>query len=360
MEVLTPNQKRAKFEGANQSRPAFSAKDDLLRVRDLSVTFQVGSGREASILKRINFTVAPGEIVGLLGESGSGKTTLALSLMRMLPPVARVADGSIEFHDRNLLILDARRLREVRGSEISIIYQDSDVLNPLMRVGDQIMEVLRAHKKSPSAHMRDEVYSLLAELGFTDCERIFRSYPHQLSGGQRRRIAIAQALICRPRLVIADEPTAWLDSNTSGEILTLFARFRRDYGTAFLLISHDPETLALADRALVMYAGEIVEGGPLNELFTEPKHPYLKALLQCRTFAGELDTGESRISGNRHRRFPSIPGQAPDPSASFPGCCFSNRCADRMETCDSHRPELIAISPARAVRCFKYLDGERA
>ena len=349
MEVLTANQERA-----NLSRLALSAKNDLLCVRNLSVSFRLGSGGEGSILKQINFTVAPGEIVGVLGESGSGKTTAALALMRMLPSVAQISEGSIDFHGSNLLELEARRLREIRGADISLIYQDSDVLNPVMRVGDQVMEVLRAHKNFPSEQMRDEVRSLLAEMGFADCDRIFRAYPHQLSGGQRRRIAIAQALICRPRLVIADEPTGWLDSNTSGEIIALFARFRRDYGTAFLLISHDPETLTLADRALVMYAGEIVERGPLGELFSEPKHPYLQALLQCRTLASE-----SRIVGP-HRRFPFIAGQAPDPSAAIPGCCFSNRCADRMDTCDSCRPELIAISSARAVRCFKYGDGARA
>src|SRR5208282_1600102 len=324
MEVLTENQ-----EPDNLSRLALSEKNDLLCVRDLSVNFGLGSCREACILKLINFSVAPGEIVGLLGESGSGKTTTALALMRMLSPVARIAEGAIDFEGHSLLALDPRRLREIRGLEISIIYQDSDVLNPVMRVGDQVMEVLRAHKRSRSAQMRDEVHSLLGELGFTDCDRIFRAYPHQLSGGQRRRIAIAQALICRPRLVIADEPTAWLDSNTRGEILSLFGRFRHDYGTAFLLISHDPETLSPADRVLVMYAGEIVEGGPLNDLFTEPKHPYLRALLQCRPV-----TYGSSVSGDRRHRFPCIPGQAPDPLEASPGCCFSNRCADRMEKCD--------------------------
>jgi oligopeptide/dipeptide ABC transporter ATP-binding protein len=353
MEVLNVNQERA-----NLSRLTYSAKVDLLCVRDLSVDFRLDSGRAASILKQINFTIASGEIVGLLGESGSGKTTTALALMRMLPSAARIVSGTLDFVGRNLLTLDTRRLREIRGSDISIVYQDSDVLNPVMRVGDQVMEVLRAHKRSSASQMRDEVHSVLSAMGFEDCERIFHAYPHQLSGGQRRRIAIAQAVVCKPRLVIADEPTAWLDSKTAGEILSLFARLRDQHGTAFLLISHDPETLTLADRALVMYAGEIVESGPINNLFAEAKHPYLQALLRCRTFAGESRGDESRISGGQRYRLPCIPGQAPDPSKKLSGCSFASRCSERMESCDTDQPPLIAISDARSVRCFLYGDGE--
>jgi oligopeptide/dipeptide ABC transporter ATP-binding protein len=349
MEVFNTNQKRA-----NLSRLARPANDSLLCVRNLSVRFRLDSHHEANVLKRINFTIAPGEIVGLLGESGSGKTTTVLGIMQMLPSAARIVEGEIDFQDCNLLALDARRLRSIRGSEISLIYQDSNVLNPVMRVGDQVMEVLRAHKSSSVRQMRDEVYSILAATGFTDCDRIFRAYPHQLSGGQRRRIAIAQALVCKPRLIIADEPTAWLDSRTTEEILSLFARLRNDYGTAFLLISHEPQTLMLADRALVMYAGEIVESGPLEELFSDPKHPYLQALLQCRSFANR-----SSVPSSQRQRFFCIPGQAPDPSDTILGCCFSSRCNDRMRTCDSHRPDLIAISSFRSVSCFKYADEAR-
>jgi oligopeptide/dipeptide ABC transporter ATP-binding protein len=349
MEVFNANQKRA-----NLSRLAHPANDSLLRVCNLSVRFRPDSHHETNILKRINFTIAPGEIVGLLGESGSGKTTMALGIMQMLPSAARIVEGKIDFQGCNLFALDARQLRNIRGTEISLIYQDSNVLNPVMCVGDQVMEVVRAHKNSSVGKMRNEVYSILEATGFTDCDRIFRAYPHQLSGGQRRRIAIAQALVCKPRLIIADEPTAWLDSRTTEEILDLFARFRNEYGTAFLLISHEPQTLMLANRVLVMYAGEIIESGPRSELFSEPKHPYLQALLQCRTFANG-----SCVSGDQRHRFSCIPGQAPDPSETLLGCCFSSRCTDRMEACDSHRPESIAISSFRSVSCFKYADGAR-
>jgi peptide/nickel transport system ATP-binding protein len=347
MEVSTFNEERAK-----PSRIADLANDELLRVRDLCVSFRRRRERESNVLKQVTFDIAPGEIVGLLGESGCGKSTTALAIMRLLCDSGWAMTGSIGFLGQNLLTLEEQKLRSHRGSDISIIYQDSDVLNPVMRSGEQIMEVLRAHSKVAAAQMRNEVHSLLAELGFVDCDRIYHAYPHQLSGGQRRRIAIAQALVCKPRLVIADEPTAWLDSDTIAEILTLFTRLRDLHDTAFLLIGHDPETLAIADRIMVMYAGEIVESGPLTEVFSRPMHPYTQALLQCGAYA----TPESDFAHGA-RRLPCIPGRAPDPIESIPGCSFASRCGDRMEKCDSCRPALIEISASHPVRCFKYETG---
>jgi peptide/nickel transport system ATP-binding protein len=337
---------------ANQDRVIRSrASDDLLRVFNLTVNFLLDSKRESYVLKQVNFTIARGEIVGLLGESGSGKTTTALSLMQLLSRSARVVSGSIQFHGCDLQGLDARQLREIRGSEIAIIYQDSDVLNPVIRVGDQVMEVLRAHKNIPATQMRNEIYSLFAAIGLNDCERVYRAYPHQLSGGERRRVAIAQALVCQPQLVIADEPTAWLDSGTAAEMSALFLRLRDRYGTAFFLISHDIATLTIADRILVMYAGEIVESGPRGEVFGHPKHPYTSALLQC------TQTSAQRELDGRPRTLPCIPGQAPDPSSVFSGCAFSARCSYRMGVCDSRRPELIEMSSTRSARCFQYEVG---
>jgi peptide/nickel transport system ATP-binding protein len=343
MQVLDANQDRAKLSRLHSSPP-----DELLRVSDLSVSFRAGTQPETRVLREISFAIARGEIVGLLGESGSGKSTTASAIMQILPSSARVVEGAIEFDGENLLGLNAQRLRAIRGSEVSIIYQNSDVLNPVMRVGDQVMEVLRAHKKSTVDQMRDEVYSLFSDMGFSDRERIFRAYPHQLSGGQRRRIAIAQALVCRPRLVNADEPTSWLDSNTSADILTLFTRFRDLHETAFLLISHDPDTLSIADRVLVMYAGQIVESGPTREVFEQPKHPYTQALLRC------SPSYSTRDAGRHTRRLPCIAGQAPDPTERFSGCSFASRCSDRMDMCDSRSPELIEISAGSTVRCLKY------
>jgi peptide/nickel transport system ATP-binding protein len=347
MEALVTNQDRATLP-----RTSRCTRSDLLHVRNLSVDIRQKSASDLHVLKDLNFAIAPGEIVGLLGESGCGKTTLALALMRLLPPAARVVEGSVEFQGKSLLTLEFRGLRAIRGSELSLIYQSSDVLNPVMRVGDQIMEVLRAHTDLTRTQLREQVFSILHILGFNDCDRIFRSYPHRLSGGQRGRIAIAQAVVCRPHLVVADEPTAWLDFKTSTEILSVFSRLRDLYQTAFLLISHTPDTLRLADRALVMYAGQIVESGPTSELFERPQHPYTRALLQCR-----IDAGASQRLVSRRRRFVCIPGHAPDPSEVLSGCSFACRCENRMELCGLREPELIEIQANHSVRCFKFGDS---
>lgn len=322
---------------------------DLLSVRDLTVDFRLSYERESNVLKRVGFTIANAEIVGLLGESGCGKTTTALSLMQSLPAAARITAGAIHFNGHSLVALSEQKLREIRGSEISMIYQDSDVLNPVMRVGNQVMEVLRAHRSGKTAHMREEIYALFAALGLGDCDRIYRSFPHQLSGGQRRRVAIAQALICKPRLIIADEPTAWLDSETTGDILSVVRQLREMCDTAFLLISHDPDALAVADRILVMYAGEIVESGPRQEVFERPKHPYTSALLQC-----SMQRNIGRDFNVKRSPLPCIPGHAPDPSELLSGCAFSSRCSCHMNVCDLKRPELYAVSQAQSVRCLQY------
>lgn len=348
MQALTPNQRQAKsLRGCHRSNC------NLLSVCDLSVTFQLAYAQEARVLRRVSFSVAPGEIVAVLGESGSGKTTTALALMQLLPPTARVVSGSIVLHGENLSSMGERRLREIRGAEMSIIYQDSDVLNPVLRVGEQIVEVLHAHVSLTSQQMRETVYSALTSLGFGDCERVFHAYPHQLSGGQKRRIAIAQALVCKPRLVIADEPTAWLDCDTGDEILKLFLHMREQHRTAFLLISHDPKVLLLADRALVMYAGQIIESGSVQNILKEPKHPYTSAWLECCN-----QTGNEPTAGDVRFRFPSIAGSAPDPSEAIAGCSFSSRCRERVQICDQRQPELIEISDVRSVRCFNYGGGD--
>ncbi len=322
---------------------------NLLRVCNLTVSYRLGPAYESTALKQVSFTVNCAEIVGLLGESGCGKSTTALALMQMLPANARISMGSIQLDGCNLLSMKEDRLRRLRGSETSIVYQDSETLNPMMRVGNQVMEVLRAHKPAKTAQMRDEIYSIFAALGLKDCDRIYRAFPHQLSGGQRRRVAIAQALICKPRLVIADEPTSSLDSEATTGILDIFRQLRATHNTAILLISHDPETLRAADRLLVMYAGEIVESGPLNEVFEHPAHPYTRALLQCST----RQAAPPMFGVNRHS-LACIPGEPPDPCEVLPGCGFSPRCSNRAEICDSLRPRLFEISGVHSARCLQY------
>jgi len=328
--------------------------ENVLEVRDLSVRFRVNDSQEFTVLDRISFDVAPGEVVGLLGESGSGKTTLALSLLRLLPPGARLAEGSVGFRGRDLLLLNERQLREVRGAQISLIYQDSSVLNPVIKVGDQVTEVIRAHHVCTRQRAREEAQAALKTVGLAGSDRIYNSYPHQLSGGQRQRIMIAQALICKPRLIIADEPTGSLDATLAAEILALFKQLKDSSDTSVLFITHDAAALAsLADRTMVIYAGHIVEDGPVREVFATPQHPYTRALLECAPQYPSVG-----VMRDRTLRLASIPGNPPDPMAPPPGCSFSERCKDRLEVCDAHHPGEFHPTPFRSVRCFKYGAGQ--
>jgi peptide/nickel transport system ATP-binding protein len=334
---------------ARASRPETEAAGDLLTVKGLTVQYRVGAGAFTAV-DSVSFSVARGQIVGLLGESGCGKTTTALSLLRLLSPVSSVTNGSIYFRGRDLLSLTETGLRVLRGAELAIIFQDSSVLNPVLRAGNQVAEVLRAHSRCNLRQARDQVQLLFASLGLLDFDRIYEAYPHQLSGGQRQRIAIAQALICEPGFVVADEPTAHLDAVTAAEILALMGEMRETRNTSFLIVSHDPGTLAaVADRIIVMYAGEVVEDGPAKEVLLNPLHPYTRALLEC---SPERITASPSARGKK--RFPCIPGDSPNPLEALPGCRFAPRCADRMPECDSRRPKVLEQSGDRSVRCFKY------
>lgn len=331
------------------SRVETEAAADLLAVDDLTVQYRVGADTLKAV-DQVSFSVARGEIVGLLGESGCGKTTTALSLLRLLPHAAMVTSGCIHFGERDLLSLSEKHLRELRGAEVAIIFQDSAVLNPVMRVGNQVIEVLRAHSPCNLRQAREKVRGLFTSIGLLDFDRICNAYPHQLSGGQRQRIAIAQALICEPKLVIADEPTTHLDADTSAEILAFMKQMRESRYTSFLIISHNPDILAaVAGRIVVMYAGQVVEDGPAEEVLSNPLHPYTRALLQC---SPERSTTLPSASGRK--RFASIPGDSPNPLEVLPGCRFSTRCADRMPVCDSRLPKPLEQPHDRLVRCFKY------
>jgi ABC-type glutathione transport system ATPase component len=259
------------------------ARTQLCEVRNLSVAFSNGkSTLVREILKEINFDVFPGEVTGLLGESGSGKTTLALSLLRVLPAGTHVR-GSIRFDGRDLLQLSEREMREVRGAGISIVFQEPGLaLNPVMQVGTQIIEVLRAHHSWKPQRLRDETRALLVQVEFDDVDRIFKSYPHELSGGQAQRVLIAQALACRPAMLIADEPTASLDSTIQAEILALLEKLRRENNMALLFITHNPALLVnFAQRVMVMHDGEIVEQGATAAVFGRPGDAFTKSLLSA-------------------------------------------------------------------------------
>ena len=232
-------------------------------------------------LSEIDFELGQGEVVGVLGESGCGKSTLALSILGLLPASARV-EGSILFHDQDLLHLSESQLRTVRGAQISLIHQEPGLsLSPVMRVGEQISEVLHAHRPMKRTLRAEECKAMLCEVQLGDVDRIYNAYPHQLSGGELHRVAIAQSLICRPELVICDEPTSSLDVTIQAEILNLLRKLKRKVGIAMIFITHNPALLAgFADRVLVMYEGKIVEEGRVSQVFRRPLHSYTNELLQ--------------------------------------------------------------------------------
>jgi peptide/nickel transport system ATP-binding protein len=253
-----------------------------LEVRDLSVCYRGVHGEWAPVVEEIGFAIGPGEALGLLGESGCGKTTTALAIPGLLPANGRVVRGSVRLDGRELVGLSERQLEGVRGAGIGLVAQEPALaLNPVIRVGEQVAEVVRVHRRLPWRRCREEAARALAEMGFADPGRIFASYPHQLSGGERQRVTIARALVCQPPVVIADEPTASLDTAVSVEILALLRDLVERHRLALLLISHDPRVLAaIAGRVVVMRAGRIVEQGPREEVFRQPRHPYTESLLR--------------------------------------------------------------------------------
>ena len=324
----------------------------LLSVHDLAVSFQTGSGTIPALLG-VSFDICAGEIVGLLGESGCGKTTTALALMRMLPPNAQIDRGAIHFNQRDLEGLAERELAKIRGAQISIVFQESVLaLNPVLRIGDQVAEVLRAHPSAAGKKARKrEVCELLEMVRLREVARIYSTYPHQLSGGQRQRVLIAQALVCHPALVIADEPTASLDATVQAEIIALFAELKRALKTSFLFITHNPAILSsLADRVFVMYAGKIIERGPAAQVLHAPLHPYTRALLAC---VPQAPASRASQSPQAH---PAIPGAPPDLAQLPAGCAFEPRCAERMEVCVGQKPQAFQPQPRREVSCFKYAE----
>jgi len=325
------------------------SREYFAQVRELTVTYSPEDGEPIHALDGVSIKVRPGEIVGILGESGCGKSTLASALLRLLAPNAKCESGTILLRGRDLLNLSERELRAIRGREISLIPQDPALsLNPVMTVGSQVGEVLRAHLPLTPQLRRERVMELFREVGFDHPEEIYSAYPHQLSGGQRQRIAIAQAVACRPALLIADEPTSKLDATLQAEIVALLSQIRRQHGTAILVISHDPTLFAgFADRIAVMYAGRIVEVGSSAEIFGRPLHPYTQALVRI--------AASSAITGSRARvRLQAIEGESPDPTCIPVGCRFEPRCSERMEVCSRRYPREFMPEPSRPVNCFKY------
>jgi peptide/nickel transport system ATP-binding protein len=313
----------------------------LLEVRDLDVTFRTENGVVHAV-DGLSLSLALGEVVGIVGESGSGKTVSMMAVMRLIRDPNAVIAGEVIHRGRDLLKLSPREMREVRGGEIAMIFQDPmTALTPVYTVGWQIAEQLRAHEDLTRKQARGRTVELLAEVGISNPERRIDDYPHQFSGGMRQRVMIAMALSCNPSLLIADEPTTALDVTIQAQILELMKRLQRDYGSSILLITHDMGVVSeIAERVIVMYAGSVIEEGPKAAIFRDPQHPYTWGLL-----------GSIPRVGRRVRRLATIPGSPPSLLAPPAGCRFAPRCVHRFERC-SVRPELIErVAPGRADAC---------
>ena len=311
----------------------------MLEVSRLTTVFDRPSGPVAAV-DDVTFTVHEGETLGLVGESGSGKSVTALSIMRLVQPPGRIASGSIRFNGRELLTLSESDMREVRGAEIALIFQEPmTALNPVFTIGDQIRETLLVHRRASRRDARPRAVELLEAVRIPDAASRVNDYPHQLSGGMRQRVLIAMALACRPTLVIADEPTTALDVTIQAEILDLLRDMRSRLGLSLLFITHDLGVIAgTADRVAVMYAGRIVEEGPVREVFHRPRHPYTRGLLA------------SIPGGPPGQRLRTIEGTVPRLGDLPTGCAFHPRCPDRVAVCVEQAPPTVT-SHGHTARC---------
>ena len=311
-------------------------------MRDLRVSFRTEDGVVHAV-DGLSFSIALGDVLGIVGESGAGKTVSMLAVMRLIRDPNAIVEGQVLYRGRDLMRVSQRVMREIRGSEIAMIFQDPMTsLTPVYTVGWQIAEQLRAHERMTRRQARARTIELLAEVGIANAGRRIDDYPHQFSGGMRQRVMIAMALSCNPSLLIADEPTTALDVTIQAQILALMKRLKRDYSSSILLITHDMGVVSdLAERIIVMYAGGAVEEGPRSAVFRDPQHPYTWGLLDA----------IPRVGRPRVQRLAAIPGAPPSLLAPPEGCRFEPRCAYRFDRC-SIRPELAErVAPGRRDAC---------
>jgi peptide/nickel transport system ATP-binding protein len=299
-------------------------------------------------VRELSLSLDAGETLALVGESGSGKSVTALAIMGLLPPEARVS-GSVVFEERELTTALPADLQKLRGARMAMIFQEPmSALNPVMRVGDQIAEAVCAHDSAiTSTQARQRAIEAMREVAIPSPERRWRDYPHQLSGGQRQRVMIAMAIVNRPALLIADEPTTALDVTVQAQILSLLAELRQRLGLAMLFVSHDLAVVSrVSHRIAVMYAGRIVESGSAREIFAHPAHPYTRGLL------GSIPT----LKTNRHEPLHAIEGAVPSPGALPAGCSFAPRCPLCIPQCEAAMPELVEVAAGHLARCIRVDD----
>jgi peptide/nickel transport system ATP-binding protein len=323
----------------------------ILEVRDLRTWFFTDAGIVRAV-DGVSFDLHRGEALGIVGESGSGKSVTAKSIMRLLDEPARIVAGTIRFRGRELTALSEAEMREIRGAEIAMVFQDPMTsLNPVLRIGRQLVETMTAHRRFRHEAARRRAASLLGRMGIAGSERALRGWPHQFSGGMRQRVMLAMGFSNEPSLIIADEPTTALDVTIQAQILDLLRGLNADLGTAVVLISHDLGVIAnLCSRVLVMYAGEVVEEGSPEHLLSDPRHPYTWALLHAAPRFDQAMVGERRLA--------TIEGQPPDARSWPEGCRFRARCPFAIDACAQH-PDLLAVGPDRSARCWVTQAGTR-
>ncbi len=316
---------------------------ELLEIQGLTTVFATSAGTLTAV-DDLSLTVRHGSVLGLVGESGCGKTVTALSVLNLAPPPGRITAGRILFEGTDLLALPPAEMRRVRGARISMVFQEPmTALNPVFTVGDQVAEVLTTHKEITAADALDQAVELLRSVGIPSPEKRVHEYPHQLSGGMRQRVMIAMAIACRPKLVLADEPTTALDVTIQAHILELLGRLQAEMGMALMLVTHDLGLIAeRAHEVAVMYAGRIVEQAGTRELFAEPLHPYTRGLMASLPKPGET----------KRTRLRTIPGAVPRLSELPAGCRFAPRCELAGGVCET-QPDLVEVRPGHTVRCWK-------
>jgi oligopeptide transport system ATP-binding protein len=327
----------------NRQPVAQGADTHLLEVRDLSIDLMNRTG-PVRLVDSVSFTVDPREVLGVAGESGSGKTLTALSTMRLLPAGRMRVSGEVLFEGHDVLKMRREQLRQMRGKDMAMVFQEPMVsLHPSWTIGEQIAETVRTHLPVSRRQARERAIEVLDLVHIPDPTRRARQYPHEMSGGMLQRVMIAMALSCRPKLLIADEPTTALDVTVQAQLIDLLTELHSELDMALVVVSHDLSLLAtFCERLMVMYAGQVIEDGPVRDIFTSPRHPYTEALLSA-TIEPE----------QRGHTLPTIPGAPPDPHHMPPGCPFVPRCSYATELCSPDVPALQELPDHRRVRCVR-------
>lgn len=324
--------------------------ENIIEVKHLQTQF-TRDNKKTVVLDNVSFHIKKGEVLGLVGESGCGKSVTSLSIMRLFKDTTgEITNGEIKYNGTNLLSISESSMRGIRGKEIAMIFQEPMTsLNPVMKIGEQLMESIRLHLGYSDKQAREHAISMLTKVGIPRPQEIISEYPHQLSGGMRQRIMIAMAMACRPNLLIADEPTTALDVTIQAQILDVMKQLQAEEHMSMLLITHDLGVVAeMCNRVVVMYAGRVVEEASVYDLFDDPKHPYTKGLI-----------GSVPKLGQKRSRLDSVPGNVPNPNQMPKGCKFAPRCKEVMPVCWEEEPAITATGPERFCRCWLYREESR-